>query len=161
MLKKELTELISQNISSIRHEYHLSQDKMAQLLGLSKKTLVEIKKGRKQLTWTATVAVIGLCHGSVRIHELLGGDAMALTLSIAYRDLKTSYPKTLGGKVWWKTTHEQEGYVVQQHLITNHYRILDALNHRRFASFHLHQVLDVLKQLTMKGDEHEPQKMVV
>jgi DNA-binding XRE family transcriptional regulator len=152
MQQYELTELISQNLISIRHEYHLSQDKMAQLLGLSKKTLVEIEKGRKQLSWTASVALIGLCHDSIRIHDLVGGDAMALTLSIAYRDLKMSYPKTMGGKVWWKSLQEQQGFVVQQNLFTHHYRILDSLNHRRFASFHLHQVLDVLSQLSTKGD---------
>ncbi|MGE6592535.1 hypothetical protein ACQKFU_23790 [Bacillus mycoides] len=33
--------------------------------------------------------------------------------------------KTLGGKVWWINRHQKSGWKLQQHILTNHYRILD------------------------------------
>ncbi len=33
--------------------------------------------------------------------------------------------KTLGGKVWWTNNHQKGGWKLQQHILTQHYRILD------------------------------------
>lgn len=47
MDKQEFIELVNSKLTLIRVENDLSQEKMSEVIGLSKKTLVEIEKGRK------------------------------------------------------------------------------------------------------------------
>jgi DNA-binding XRE family transcriptional regulator len=49
MNKNEFIKLLDGKLKLIRTEYGLTQDKMASVLGISKKTLVEIEKNRKSL----------------------------------------------------------------------------------------------------------------
>ena len=56
MKQKEFLDLMDSKLKLIRTEYCLTQDKMAAVIGLSKKTLVEIEKGRRSLSWSAAVA---------------------------------------------------------------------------------------------------------
>ena len=44
MDKQEFIELVNSKLKLIRVESNLSQDKMSEIIGLSKKTLVEIEK---------------------------------------------------------------------------------------------------------------------
>ena len=44
MNKQEFIELVNSKLKLIRVENDLSQDKMSEIIGLSKKTLVEIEK---------------------------------------------------------------------------------------------------------------------
>ncbi|MDR1431401.1 MAG: helix-turn-helix domain-containing protein, partial [Propionibacteriaceae bacterium] len=39
-------------VKLVRVEYGLTQDTMSHILGISKKTLVDIEKGRRSLGWT-------------------------------------------------------------------------------------------------------------
>ena len=55
---------MDQKLKLIRTEYGLTQEKMADILGISKKTLVEIEKGRRSLGWTGAVALASLFSGS-------------------------------------------------------------------------------------------------
>ena len=70
-----------------------------------------------------------------------------IIISLAFRDLEVDYPKTWGGKVWWKTVQESNGYRIQQNLFSHHYRILDQENRRLFASFSLEDVSSVLDEI--------------
>ncbi len=49
MEKQEFIKLMDEKIKLIRTEYGLTQEKMSEILGISKKTLVEIEKSRKSL----------------------------------------------------------------------------------------------------------------
>ena len=55
MERAEFISLMNSKIKLIRTEYDLTQEKMAEAIGLSKKTLVEIEKGRNSLSWSAAV----------------------------------------------------------------------------------------------------------
>ena len=52
MDKEYVIQLISLRIRMIRLEKGYSQDKMASIMGISKKTLVQIEKERVQAGWT-------------------------------------------------------------------------------------------------------------
>ncbi len=52
MTREEFIQMMDEREKLIRTEYGLTQDKMAIALGISKKTLVEIEKGRRTLGWT-------------------------------------------------------------------------------------------------------------
>ena len=55
MTKKEFAAALDSALKAVRKEYGFTQEKMAAVLGISKKTLVEIEKGRSSLGWVRSL----------------------------------------------------------------------------------------------------------
>lgn len=123
----------NQKLKLVRTEYNFSQDKIAQILGFSKKTIVEIEKGRSSLGWCGSVALCTIFSNSEVLSAIFGGNPADIILALAFKDNEPLYPKTMGGKIWWKIIQEQNNYKIQQNIISQHYRILDN-NDRRICS---------------------------
>ena len=119
MTKKEFAAQMDGLLKAVRKEYGFTQEKMAAVLGISKKTLVEIEKERSSLGWMGAAA---------------------------FADAEPQYPKTMGGKVWWREIMKKKGYRIQQNLISGHFRLLDKEDHRLMASFELERVLERMKK---------------
>ena len=139
---------MNRHVKLVRTEYGFTQDVMAKVLGISKKTLVEIEKGRSSLGWTGAVALCTIFSDSQVLSGLLGGEAGDMIRALAFRDLKPVYPKTMGGKVWWRFVETAGPYTIQQNLISQHYRALDREDGRVCSSFDLEQIRSYLNDLT-------------
>lgn len=135
MNREQLITLISEKLKLIRTEKDLTQDQMSDLLGLSKKTLVQIEKGRIYTGWTTTVAVCALCRESSILQHELGGDPLEVVDLIANNGTLQPKEKTMGGYIWWKNLSEYNGYRLQQNVISQHFRILDTDNYRLLSTF--------------------------
>ncbi|MCA1056525.1 helix-turn-helix domain-containing protein [Rossellomorea aquimaris] len=135
MLKDEVILIISNKMRLIRTEAGYTQDKMATVIGLSKKTLVQIEKGRVEASWTAAIAVCALFRDSDTLASALGGEPLEVIEMIAREEMDFRKEKTLGGKVWWKEINKRGGYVLQQNLFSKHFRILDEDDYRIYSSF--------------------------
>ncbi|ABY46601.1 MULTISPECIES: helix-turn-helix transcriptional regulator [Bacillus cereus group] len=151
MDKQEFIQLVNKKLKLIRIENDLSQDKMSEVIGLSKKTLVEIEKGRRSLTWTGAVCVVTLFEDSDIIQMTFGDDINEIIKTIAFTHYNNSSSKTLGGKLWWRQIRELNGYKIQQNILSQHYRILNKENHRICSSFELDEIekrfIEVTKSL--------------
>lgn len=147
MERTEFVALLDRQVKLVRTEYGLNQEVMARVLGISKKTLVEIEKGRTSLGWTGAVALCAIFSGSQVLSGVLGGEAGELIRALAFQDLRPTYPKTLGGKVWWRFVETLGPYTIQQNLISQHYRALDREDGRVFSSFDLEEVRQRLREL--------------
>lgn len=148
------TTLITQmnaSLKLVRTEYGFTQEIMANVLGISKKTLVEIEKGRSSLGWTGTVALCALFADSQVLAGQLGGEPSDMLRALAFQDLKPTFPRTMGGKVWWRFVESQGSYTIQQNLISQHYRALDSENGRVCSSFELEQIRQRLAELEGKS----------
>lgn len=135
MDNRELIQLISDQFKLVRTEFNYTQDKMATILGLSKKTLVQIEKGRQTASWVHIVALCTIFQNSSILQNALGGDPIEVVQTIAHKHYDWRKPKTLGGKVWWIERDRKNGFILQQNIISQHYRILDDEYHRWFSSF--------------------------
>ncbi len=93
MNKEHAIELISTKIKLIRTEKRYTQDKMAEVLGISKKTLVQIEKGRTNAGWTNTVAICALFRDSEVLQNTLGDDPLVVIETMAHIALTTSKKK--------------------------------------------------------------------
>ena len=140
MKKDEFIAEMNHQVKLVRTEYGLTQDAMAKALGLSKKTLVEIEKGRSTLGWMGAVAFSSIFSASQVRSGALGGEAEDMILALAFEDLKPTYPKTMGGKVWWRTVETLGTFRIQQNIISQHYRALDDQDGRVCSSFELETV---------------------
>ena len=150
MTREELIKEVNSRLKLVRTEYGLTQDKMAAILGISKKTLVESEKGRRSIGWTETVALTAIFSNSEILKDALGDDYREMLSVLALEDVHVTYPPTLGGKVWWREIRNENGYRIQQNVISNHYRILDPGDHRLISSFHLEEVEEYLKIIDKK-----------
>lgn len=147
MKRDDFVQLLDEKLKLIRTEYGLTQDKMAIVLGISKKTLVEIEKSRKSLGWTNAVAVSTIFSNSTVLRDSIGGDISDIVVALAFQDMEVDYPKTWGGRVWWDTVYQEQGYRIQQNLFTQHYRLLDAEDRRVYASFSIEDIREILLEI--------------
>jgi len=147
MTKEAFIAELDGQLKLVRTEYGFTQERMAKILGLSKKTLVEIEKGRASLGWMGAVAFSTLFADSRVLSGILGGEASDMVRALAFADAKPIYPKTMGGKVWWRTVEQRGAYRIQQNIISQHYRVLDGEDGRVCSSFELETVRQCLAEL--------------
>ena len=147
MTREEFIKQIDGQVKLVRTEYGFTQDVMARVVGISKKTLVEIEKGRSSLGWTGAVALCSVFSGSQVLSGLLGGEAQDMIQALAFEDVKPVFPKTMGGKIWWETVETGKGWKIQQNIISRHYRALDDENGRICSSFSLEEIYQRLEEL--------------
>jgi DNA-binding XRE family transcriptional regulator len=149
MERAEFISIMNQKIKLIRTEFDLTQEKMAEAIGISKKTLVEIEKGRNSLSWSAAVAAAVIFADSGILEDAFGGETSDLVKVIALQGLDAKLPdKTMGGRIWWQDIKETKGYRIQQNIISRHFRILDAEDRRFFSTFDKKEAESKLKELT-------------
>ena len=147
MTREEFVAELDRQVKLVRTEYGFNQEVMARVLGISKKTLVEIEKGRSSLGWTGAVALCAIFSGSQVLSGLLGGEAGDMVRALAFQNLQPTYPKTMGGKVWWRFVETVGSYTIQQNILSQHYRALDREDGRVCSSFDLEEVRQRLREL--------------
>jgi DNA-binding XRE family transcriptional regulator len=148
MTRIEFIKKVDEKVRLIRAEKGYTQDRMAEILGISKKTLVQVEKERSSLGWTVAIAVCVIFKDSEILELTFGGEVEDIILSLSFSNNERKYMPTLGGKVWWQDIETNNGYTIQQNIISKHYRILDN-NHKRVCySFELEYVSKRLKELS-------------
>ncbi|MTI83166.1 MAG: helix-turn-helix domain-containing protein [Firmicutes bacterium] len=147
MTRDEFIKKADKKLKLIRIEGNYTQDKMAHILGISKKTLVQIEKGRSSLGWAGAVTLCTILRNSEVLEMTFGGQPQDLILSLAFVGYESNYEKTLGGKVWWVNTESEGEFRIQQNIISQHYRILDGYNRRICSSFDYEYIKKRLQEL--------------
>lgn len=151
MKREDFIKEVSLKLKLIRTENLLTQEKMAEFLHISKKTLVEIEKGRGLLTFACAALTVLLFEDSLIVDSILGRDALESIKSMTFDEFEHHPPKTMGGKIWWGVLQEEGSYVLQQNIISSHYRILDCLNCRIFSTFNEKLAQEKFKLLIKKS----------
>ena len=93
------------------------------------------------------LSFLNLHSGSQVLSGLLGGEAGDMVRALAFQDLRPTYPKTMGGRVWWRFVETVGPYTVQQNILSQHYRALDREDGRVCSSFDLEEVRQRLREL--------------
>jgi DNA-binding XRE family transcriptional regulator len=150
MDKEQLRLQVSIKMKLIRVEYGYTQNRMAEVLGLSKKTLVQIEKERTVAGWTTVVAVCALFQQSEVLKGVLGDAPLEIVETLAHHQVGGPVGKTMGGKVWWSLIAESEDYLLQQNVISQHYRIIDHEFQRWFSSFDYMETRNRFEELSKK-----------
>lgn len=135
MTRDEIIIKVSEKLRLIRTEAGYTQDKMAEIIGISKKTLVQIEKGRAKAGWSTVVAICALFRETETVRFLFGNEPLEVLETIAREGIDYRKNKTLGGKIWWKELNQENGLLLQQNIISKHFRIIDEENFRIYSSF--------------------------
>lgn len=151
MTRTDFINKISDKLKLIRIESDYTQDKMAEILGISKKTLVQIEKGRSTLGWAGAVTLCTIFRDSEVLEMTFGGDSQDIILSLAFTDYESN-GKTMGGKVWWTNIECTDHFRIQQNTISRHFRILDSQDRRICSSFDEKYIRKRLQELSREGE---------
>lgn len=66
--KNELTKKMSDNLLVLRNKLRLNQSELAEKVGISRQTLLEIEKGKRIMQWNTFVALLAVSEQiSVRV----------------------------------------------------------------------------------------------
>lgn len=147
MTREKFIKTIDQKLKLIRTEFGYSQDTMAEILGISKKTLVQIEKGRSSLGWMGAAALSLIFKRSEIISMTFGGEPEDIVMALAFDSGERQYPKTMGGRIWWEELEAEGGYKLQRNLVSKHYRLLDNEDRRICSSFEYEHVKARMKEL--------------
>lgn len=147
MNQAEFIQRTDEKLKLVRTEFGFSQDKMAEILGMSKKTLVQIEKGRSTLGWMGAVAFCTIFGHSEILSMTFGGPPVDIVMALAFGSTERQYARTLGGKVWWSEVEAAGGYKIQKNIISQHYRLLDGDNRRICSSFEYENIKLRLSEL--------------
>ena len=148
--KKEFIKKINLIAKDIRKEYNLTQDEMSEIIGISKKTLVQSEKGRRSLGWTECLAIITIFCRSQILQDSLGGDPREIVQALAFENSKISYPLVKPESYWWSDLSKKEGFKIQQNIINKHYRLITSKNELIISSFDYEEIIDYLNILLKK-----------
>lgn len=133
MDKQQFTDLLQTKFKMVRIEAGYTQDTMAQTIGLSKKTLVQIEKERVLPNWTTCVSLCALFRDSEVLQNTLGGDPLEVIQVISRG--ACAYPDTDNkNELWWTTIESDRDIVLQQNKISNLYRVLDGSTQPLYGS---------------------------
>src|SRR4051812_37236195 len=133
--REEIIMQVSEKLRLIRTEAGYTQDKMADIIGVSKKTLVQIEKGRVHANWSTVVSICALFRETETVQFLFGNEPLEVLETVALNGIDLRKTKTLGGRVWWRVISQKNGFILQQNILSKHFRILDVQNYRIFSSF--------------------------
>jgi DNA-binding XRE family transcriptional regulator len=133
--REEIIMQVSDKLRLIRTEAGYTQDKMAEIVGISKKTLVQIEKGRVRANWSTVVSICALFRETETVLFLFGNEPLEVLETVAREGIDFRKRKTFSPKVWWKQLAKKNDYILQQNILSKHFRIIDEKGYRIFSSF--------------------------
>ena len=118
---------------------------MAYILGLSKKTLVEIEKERSSLGWSGSVTLCSIFFESRVLNEIFSENPLSVIRKIAFENSEPNYRRANTTRVWWHTVLEKNGFIIEQNIVSQHYRLIAPDNSILASSFDMDDLLKILK----------------
>ncbi|MCC3683425.1 helix-turn-helix transcriptional regulator, partial [Staphylococcus epidermidis] len=124
MDRQSFTDLIQTKFKMVRIEAGYTQDTMAQTIGLSKKTLVQIEKERVLPNWTTCVSICALFRDSDVLNSTFGCDPLEIVQTISRNHC--AYPNhSTTSDIYWNTIDTRNGFILQSNKVSNIYRVLN------------------------------------
>jgi len=140
-------------LENLRKDVGMTLEEMALTIGLSKKTLIQIEKNRNLLKWPEAVTFVSIFHEEDLVKSVFGDEVLDIIQTIAIQKPPRRQLKTLGGESWWKNVLSKEGFRLQQHKISRHFRILDQENYRIYFTYSKTEAINEFEKYF--GGHHE------
>ena len=134
MNKQTVIDLVSPRLKLIRTEMDYTQDQMSEIIGISKKTLVQLEKGRQEIGWATAVVVCALFRESALLRSVMGEDPIELAEMAVHTEIHSRETAASASINWWTEIGQWQQYKLQQHTAGGHYRIIGAENKRLFST---------------------------
>lgn len=142
--REEFVNVCNSKLKLVRTEFSLSQEKMSLMLGISKKTLVEIEKGRSSLGWSGSVVLCSIFCESQIIRDTFGVDPAEIIRMIAFEKSEPNYRHANTKRIWWQTVLQNDKYLIEQNIVSQHYRLLTIDGKIVASSFNIDELKEIM-----------------
>ncbi|MFK5884105.1 MAG: hypothetical protein QM489_07205 [Candidatus Izemoplasma sp.] len=132
--KSEFCKTIHLMIMEIRLEYNLSQTVMANMIGVSKKTYIQLEKQRIILKWSEAVTISTIFKDSKTIVNVFGDDIISIIHLISFEKPIFEYQNNANTSKMIMINKENK-FLLQQDKISKLYRITDQTKLLVYISF--------------------------
>ncbi len=144
MDRDDFIALCNSKVKLVRTEFSFSQEKMALMLGISKKTLVEIEKGRSSLGWSGSVVLCAIFSSSEILNNTFTQNPVDVFRNIAFENSEPNYRQANTYRIWWQTVLQNEEYLIEQNIVSQHYRLLTKDNKIVASSFNIEDLKKIM-----------------
>jgi DNA-binding XRE family transcriptional regulator len=69
--KEELMKKMSDNLMVLRNKLRLKQSELAEKVGISRQTLLEIEKGKRAMQWNVFIGLLAVFREDISTNDLL------------------------------------------------------------------------------------------
>lgn len=146
MDRDEFIALCNSKVKLVRTEFSFSQEKMALMLGISKKTLVEIEKGRSSLGWSGSVVLCSVFNDSQILNDAFTQNPIDIFRNIAFENSEPNYRQANTYRIWWQTILRNDEYLIEQNIVSQHYRLLTKDNKIVASSFNIEDLKKIMNK---------------
>ena len=146
MERDEFIALCNSKVKLVRTEFSFSQEKMALMLGISKKTLVEIEKGRSSLGWSGSVVLCAIFNDSQILNDVFSQNPIDVFRNIAFENSEPNYRQANTYRIWWQTILQNDEYLIEQNIVSQHYRLLTKDNKIVASSFNIEDLKKIMNK---------------
>ncbi|WP_188206045.1 helix-turn-helix transcriptional regulator [Alkalibacillus aidingensis] len=152
MKREDVQKVLSPKFKLVRIEQELTQDEMSRILGISKKSLIQIEKGRILASWTVLVAFVALFNESALLKQTLGErNPVELIQSVGRTSIRLDIDRSSTYfHQFWETIDERKGLQLQRHHFFKHYRIIDQGLITHFRSTDIDETQNIFLDLIKK-----------
>ena len=140
--REEFIAVCDAKLRLVRAEADLTQEQMAYAVGLSKKTLVDIEKGRRSLGWSGAVTLCAVFASSSVLGDTFGGSPVEVVPHLAHTG--ASHHELPGGP-WWEVIATNDDFILEQNTISLHYRLLTKDRAKVGASFDIDDLMPAFR----------------
>ncbi len=147
MDRDQFVSVCNSKLKLVRTEFSFSQEKMALMVGISKKTLVEIEKGRSSLGWSGSVVLCSVFSESEILNDTFSTNPIELLKSIAFENSEPIYKRANNYRIWWQSVLETDNYTIEQNIVSQHYRLLTKNNEVVASSFNIEDLKKLIKAI--------------
>ena len=144
MDRDDFIALCNSKVKLVRTEFSFSQEKMALMLGISKKTLVEIEKGRSSLGWSGSVVLCAIFSNSEILNNTFTQNPVDVFRNIAFENSEPNYRQANTYRIWWQTVLQNDEYLIEQNIVSQHYRLLTKDNKIVASSFNIEDLKKIM-----------------
>lgn len=136
---------VSSVVKDVRIESSISQETMAYILGMSKKTYVQVELKRRKLSWSETVTFCCLFKQSPTIVKHIGDNLLSNIATIASEEIE-ALSKTHSKSFWWNEIIRDSKSYILQNIITGQYKVFNNQDEEIFTTFSLDYIKEYIKK---------------
>ncbi|WP_051189121.1 helix-turn-helix transcriptional regulator [Halalkalibacillus halophilus] len=126
MNEKTVSVAVSSKIKLVRVDLQYTQEEMANMIGISKKTLIQIEKRRQVANWSIVVTFVSLFNDHPIVQHALGEFNPIELIQLITRDEINFENKEVNPNVmYWNHIKEKQGYRLEQNHLNQTYRVVD------------------------------------
>lgn len=142
--KEEFISKATSIIKEVRLSMSLSQNVMSELIGISKKTYVQIEMHRRRLSWPEAVSFCSCFKNNKIVLGIFKEDPTSIAENLT-KDEIDSFEKNCPKSYWWIEVSHGKEFFIHQNIITGQYKIVDLNGDTILVSNNVDLIKDFIK----------------